>query len=211
MDVSGSMATKMELAQHTAETLIGGLNPGMDEAALYSFDTELKELRPFSQRLEQTHGAWNTMKPFGATSLWDAIAQTSREISSRQRRRALVVITDGVDSASQLKPSEVTAIASAVDVPVYILVLSFLEDDHRDSQAVQGPLVDLATWTGGNSLVVREAPSALSATRQILEELQHQYVIAFEPGSAAGWHPLELRTRKDGLLVRARSGYMVRK
>lgn len=210
MDASGSMATKMELARHTAQTLIAGLHPGVDEAALYSFATELKELSPFSIRLERTEGAWNTTKPFGATSLWDVIAQTSQEISARQRRRALVVITDGVDSASRLKPNEVSTIASAVDVPVYILVLSFLDDEQRDSQAIQGPLADLATWTGGDSLLVRDSVSAMSAIRQILAELHHQYVIAFEPGSAPGWHPLALRTRKNGLFVRARSGYMVK-
>jgi hypothetical protein len=51
--------------------------------------------------------------------------------------------------------------------------------------------------------------TALLATRQVLTELQHQYVLAFEPGSAPGWHSLVLKTRKDGLIVRARSGYVV--
>lgn len=210
MDASGSMATKMELARSTAHTLIAGLQPGIDEAALYSFDTELKELSPFSSRLEHAESASKTTKAFGATSLWDVIAQTSQEISARQRRRAIVVVTDGVDSASRLKPSEVSAIASAVDVPVYILVLSFLEEEQRDSQTVHGPLADLATWTGGDSLLVRDSLGAIAATGQILAELRHQYVIAFEPGSAPGWHSLALRTRKNGLFVRARSGYMVK-
>jgi VWFA-related protein len=137
------------------------------------------------------------------------IAQTARQIADRQKRRALVVITDGVDSASRLKPSEVSAIASAVDVPVYILVIAFSEESSRDAQPMEGPLADLAIWTGGDSLLVRDTPTAISATRQILAELQHQYLIAFEPGAAPGWHSLALRTRKDGLFVRARSGYMV--
>jgi len=70
-------------------------------------------------------------------------------------------------------------------------------------------LADLAMWTGGDSLLIQDAPTAAVATRHILAELQHQYVIAFEPGSAPGWHPLELKTRKEGLSVRARSGYIV--
>lgn len=210
MDSSGSMATKMERARSTAELFIGGLQPGLDEVALYAFDTELNEIRAFSNNLAATEGAWSTTRAFGATSLWDAIARTAQQIAQRQRRRALLVITDGVDSASKLKPDEVSAIASSLDVPVYIVVVGFLQDDGSgDPQPVKGPLADLAMWTGGDSLLVQDMPSAISATRQILAELQHQYVIAFEPGSAPGWHPLVLKTRKANLLVRARSGYVV--
>ena len=210
MDASGSMATKMDRARTTAELFIAGMQNGVDELALYSFDTQLKEIRPFSKNLGAAEGAWAATHAYGATSLWDAIANTAEHISERQQRRALLVITDGVDSASKLKPSDVSAIASSLDVPVYIVVIGFLQDDgSKEPQTVKGPLADLATWTGGDSLLVRDTPSALAATRQILKELQHQYVIAFEPGSAPGWHPLVLRTRKDGLLVRARSGYVV--
>lgn len=210
LDASGSMATKLDRAREAARYLVGGLQPGVDEAALYSFDTALKELRPFSTTFEASSDAWALTKAYGATSLWDVIAETSKQLAVRQRRRALVVVTDGVDSASRLKPSEVSAIASSLDVPVYIVVITFsMEDESHDPTPVHGPLADLAAWTGGDLLVIRDTPSAISATREILAELQHQYVVAFEPGSAPGWHPLVLRTRKNGLFVRARSGYVV--
>ncbi len=211
MDTSGSMATKLERARATADIFIAGLQPGVDELALYTFDTTLKEIRPFSKDFSGTAGAWNSTRAYGATSLWDAIANTAQQIAVRQQRRALLVVTDGVDSASKMKPSDVSAIANSLDVPVYILVIGFLQDDgSHEPLAVKGQLADLATWTGGDSLLIQDAESALSATRYILTELQHQYVIAFEPGTAPGWHPLVLRTRKDGLFVRARSGYIVR-
>ena len=210
VDASGSMATKLERARETARYLIGGLQPGLDEAALYSFDTALRELRPFSTKLDVNDDAWALTRAYGATSLWDVIAESSKRVAARQRRRALIVVTDGVDTASQLKPSEVSAIASSLDVPVYILVITFsLEDESHDPKPVQGPLADLATWTGGDVLVIRDTASAISASRRILAELQHQYVIAFEPGNIPGWHSLVLRTKKSGLFVRARSGYMV--
>lgn len=210
LDASGSMATKLERARETAKYVIGGLQPGVDEAALYSFDTELHELRPFSTQLNATEDAWAGTRAYGGTSLWDAIAHTAQRIAERQRRRALIVVTDGVDSSSKLKPSEVSALASSLDVPVYVLVITFaLEPESHDPAAVQGPLADLAAWTGGDLLVVRDTPTAVSASRQILTELQHQYVVAFEPGTAPGWHPLVLRTRKNGFFVRSRSGYTV--
>jgi hypothetical protein len=41
----------------------------------------------------------------------------------------------------------------------------------------------------------------------MFDELRHQYLISFEPGEKEGWHPLEIRARKNDLIVRARSGY----
>ena len=210
MDASGSMATKMARARETATALMAGLKPGTDEVALYSFDTSLQEVRPFSSAFTATEGAWSSTKAYGATSLWDAIAETAQKISDRQRRRALVVITDGVDSASKMKPSEVSAIASSLDVPVYVLVITFEQEDEDVLYgAIRGPLADLAAWTGGDALPVRDTPTMLVSTEQLLTELHHQYIVAFEPGSTPGWHALVLRARKPGLFVRARSGYMV--
>jgi Ca-activated chloride channel family protein len=212
MDVSGSMATKMARARETASAFVAGLKPGADEVALFSFDTALHEVRPFSTTFTATDAAWESTRAYGATSLWDAIAATAERISDRQRRRALVVITDGVDSASSMKPSDVSAIASSLDVPVYILMITFAVDEAGDLREapIRGPMADLASWTGGDALAVRDTPTVLSATQQILSELHHQYIIAFEPGSKPGWHALTLRVRKPGFFVRARSGYMVK-
>jgi Ca-activated chloride channel family protein len=210
MDASGSMAAKLARARETANTLVAGLKPGADEVALYSFDTALHEVRPFSSTFTATDGAWDATRAYGATSLWDAIAETAQKISDRQRRRALVVITDGVDSASTLKPSDVSGIASSLDVPVYILVVAFTPDEGARETPIRGPMADLAAWTGGDSLAVHDTPSVLSAARQLLAELHHQYIVAFEPGTRPGWHALVLRASKPGLFVRARSGYMVK-
>jgi len=210
MDASGSMATKMAQARETATALVAGLKPGTDEVAMYSFDTALHEVRPFSSAFTAADSPWKATKAYGATSLWDAIAETAQKISDRQRRRALVVITDGVDSASTMKPAEVSAIASSLDVPVYVLVIKFeQEEDDALYAPIRGPLADLAAWTGGDALPVRDTPTMLVSTEQLLTELHHQYIVAFEPGSTPGWHALVLRARKPGLFVRARSGYMV--
>lgn len=209
MDASGSMAAKMARARETANALVAGLKPGADEVAFYTFDTALHEVRPFTTTFT-TADAWAATKAYGATSLWDAIGETAQRISDRQRRRALVVITDGVDSASTMTPADVSGIASALDVPVYILVIGFALDADVREAPIRGPMADLAAWTGGDSLAIHDTPSALSATQKLLAELHHQYIVAFEPGTTPGWHALVLRARKPGLFVRARSGYMVK-
>jgi hypothetical protein len=71
-----------------------------------------------------------------------------------------------------------------------------------------GPLGDLAAWTGGHVFVASTPASRSAAARQIVDELRHQYLIAFESSGASGWHPLVVRARNKDLTVRARSGYM---
>ena len=71
-----------------------------------------------------------------------------------------------------------------------------------------GDLADLARWTGGELFVTSVPAQTSLAARQIVDELRHQYLIAFEPASRPGWRPLEVRARGRQLVVRARSGYM---
>jgi Ca-activated chloride channel family protein len=154
--------------------------------------------------------------PFGATSLHDAIAQAARRVATREgRHRAVVVFTDGNDNASRLSPSEVSAIAASIDVPVYIVgVVPSIDNPDSDTSttagrsAFAGPLSDLAEWTGGHVFVVSSAAARSIAARQIVDELRHEYLVAFESSGEPGWHPLVVRARGKDLVVRARSGYI---
>ena len=127
------------------------------------------------------------------------------------------MITDGIDTSSGLTPGEVSGIASAIDVPVYIIA-TVLPIDHpgREGSVAEAPerhadggtVEDLAIWTGGAFFYVSTPADTSNAARQVLDELRQQYVIAFEPAAAEGWRPLEIRTRDKDYIVRARSGYV---
>jgi len=93
---------------------------------------------------------------------------------------------------------------------VYVMTV-VSPSDHEDrgahGAAPDGALRTLAQWTGGD-LFVTSAPAHESvAARQIVDELRHQYLLAFEASQGAGWKPVEVRARDRGLTVRARSGY----
>jgi hypothetical protein len=125
-------------------------------------------------------------------------------------------MTDGADNASHLKPSDVSAIASGIDVPVYIFGIVPSIDNPTaensthsvESAAFAGPLAELAAWTGGHVFVASTPAQRSIAARQIIDELRHQYLIAFESSGKPGWHPLVVRARNKDLIVRARSGYI---
>lgn len=214
-DVSGSMdvATKLERARETAFFLLSNLRSGTDEAAIYAFDSKLHLVQPFTTDLDNLRGRLSSINPWGATSLHDAIASAAQVVDPQgRRRRALVVLTDGLDTSSKLKPAEVSRIASAIDVPVYVMtIVSPVDAYPRREQAEppEGSLSDLARWTGGQLYVTTSPAESSLAARLILSELRHQYLLAFEPGHQPGWHPIEVRVkRKKDYIVRARSGYV---
>jgi VWFA-related protein len=216
-DVSGSMEGQLGSAREAAKHVLSWLDPTSDEAAIYTFDTRLEEMAPFTVGLKALPQAMGHMVPFGATSLHDAIAETARRVQSREgRRRAVIVFTDGNDNASKLKPAQVSAIASEIDVPVYLFgIVSSIDNPTSDmatnsvaQSALGGALADLAAWTGGHAFVASTPAQRSAAARQIIDELRHQYLIAFETSGNPGWHSLVVRTRQKDLTVRARSGYI---
>jgi Ca-activated chloride channel family protein len=215
-DVSGSMESKMGAAREAAEHILSWLNFEGDEAAVFTFDTRLDEVTPFTAGLRDLPRKLHAMRPFGATSLHDAVAQTAEKAAAREGlRRAVVVLTDGRDNASHLTPGEVSGIASSIDVPVYIVgVVPAIDNPSADisattyeRSALTGPLSDLAYWTGGRAFVASTIAERSQTARQIVDELRQQYLIAFESSGKPGWHPLVVRAKDKDLTVRARSGY----
>jgi VWFA-related protein len=218
-DASGSMqvAAKIERARVAARHVLAWLQPGRDELAVYSFDSGLRQRQPFApyQLDASLERSLVGIAPWGLTSLHDAIAATAHELAVRPNaHRAVIVLTDGVDNNSRLTAAEVSGIASAIDVPVYILAVVSPLDHVGANTAVNserpvpvGDLADLARWTGGEFFVTSLPAQTSQAAERIVEELRHQYLIAFEPAGRPGWRPLEVRTRGRQFVVRARSGY----
>jgi Ca-activated chloride channel family protein len=220
-DVSGSMDTadRASAAKFAAHHLINQLDEGRDEAGLFAFDSRLREVAPFSVDTRALKGALGEVDPFGATSLHDAIAAAAERVATRpMARRAVVVLTDGIDTASRMTPAQVSAKAAAIDVPVYIIAVVLPIDDpgsdratpgsQRQAPASIGTIEDLARWTGGALYYSSTSASAYTAARSVIDELRHLYLIAFEPGAAPGWHPIEIRTSQKDFVVRTRGGYV---
>jgi Ca-activated chloride channel homolog len=219
LDISGSMAVggNMDRAREAVSVATMSLRTRTDEAALFTFDSELQQVVGFTKDLERIRRVSLKGTPWGKTSLYDAIADTATSVSERaNRHRALLVITDGVDTGSRLSAAEVSSVASSIDVPVYLLTV-VTPLDHpgtefevtSDSRSTQtATLDDLARWTGGDMRIASTPAHISVAVQDLFTELRHQYLISFEPGDRPGWHPLEIRTRKKGLVVHARGGYM---
>lgn len=221
VDFSGSMGVgqRRAAARESVHHVLSWLQPGVDRAGLYVFDKELRALQPLAPVPGDIMAHLDGIRrPFGVTSLFDAIAETGRLLAEGSgSRRAVVALTDGSDNNSRLTPGEVSGIASSIDVPVYIVVVlsPFDRDGDRPTdetsvaQMVEGPLGNLARWTGGEIYTSFGTAQASRTAQQLVTELRQQYLIAFEPDRRPGWHPIQLRTTKEDLVVRTRSGYIV--
>jgi hypothetical protein len=122
-----------------------------------------------------------------------------------------VVITDGADNASLYSPEEVAWIASTIDVPVYVFAVGELSapgtpTEPRD-QARRNSLFELARATGGDYFFASSPTLVRESTARLLDELRHQYLIAFEPTSADGLQRIEVHTRNREHKVRSRKWY----
>lgn len=212
-DVSGSMsvASSLQAGREVADHLMAWMTPGTDEVGLFTFDKTIREEIAFTGDFDAVRGALGRIEPYGLTSLYDGIAETASILSKRPApRRAIVVITDGIDTSSVLTAPQVSGLASSIDVPVYLIAV-VSPVDHPDNGAAAAArhtnLSNLVHWTGG-TLVFVSAPAQVNvAVRDLITELRLQYLLAIEASSEAGWRRLEVRAKRRGLVVRARSGY----
>jgi Ca-activated chloride channel homolog len=176
---------------------------------------------PFTRDRGQIERGLAEITPFGATALHDALDQAARELASHgEGRRAVVVITDGVDTASQTKADDVIARSRALDVPIYaVSVISPLDDPSSDlfagtkatAGAVAGEqiLARYAALSGGASFAVSDPAALRRATDQIVSELKTQYRLGYDPPvGPSRFRRVEVKTTRRGVIVRTRSGYV---
>jgi len=220
LDTSGSMhiSGKWDAARDAVSKLAAELESGRDHIALFAFDNELHVIQPFTTSPDAIVTAMGKVKPWGSTAMFDAVSETGKKLAEEGgMRRAIVVVTDGLDNRSHLDATDVSAAASAIDVPVYSFVVSSPLDKTNEGIASEsgaltksrGTLDDLSRWTGGGAYISATPLETAAAVRQIVTELRHQYVISFESGASAGWHPLLVRVHEgNDFVVRTRSGYM---
>jgi Ca-activated chloride channel homolog len=217
IDTSGSMRVgpKMAMARQVFSAILAQLREGEDELALFTFDSQLHERHPFVSQFEGLFTALDDLKAFGATSLYDATAATARRLAERSAaHKAIIILTDGVDTSSELTPSEVSGLASSISVPVYVVATlptvdqaAMQENLERPGQSNSADLRQLADWTGGRLLIASTQPDTAVSAMRLLEELRQQYVLAIEAAGVSEWRRLEVRVRERSATVKARSGY----
>ncbi len=222
MDASGSMNGQLKTtsARMAVTQVLAALAPE-DQVALAGFDSEYWGIVDWTKDKRRVEEGFTDLKPFGSTALHDALDHAARDLASHgEGRRAVVVITDGIDTASKETPDAVIARSRALDVPIYaVTVVSPLDDPRSEiyvgkgsitAAAAGGALLErYASLSGGAAFVVSDFAGLKKATDLITLELKHQYRLGYDrPDGPPSFRRVDVQTTRKGILVRTRSGYI---
>ena len=218
-DVSGSMEGQLPNAREAATHVLSWLDATRDEAAVFTFDTRLDEVTPFTTGLKTLPESLSTVDAVRR----DVAARRDRA-DGRARRRARGPPARGrrVDRRQrQREPADARARCRRSRARSTCRSTSSASC-RRSTTRRRRSATQFGRAVGARRPACRSrrrGPAATSfvastpaqrsvAARQIVDELRHQYLIAFESSGKPGWHPLVVRARNKDLTVRARSGYI---
>jgi Ca-activated chloride channel family protein len=222
VDASGSMNEEFKVAssRRAARQILDMLAPE-DQVAVAGFDSRYWGVVAFTRDREAVRRGVDSITPFGSTALHDALDKAAGDIASHgEGRRAIVVLTDGVDTSSQKTPDEVIARSRALDVPIYaVSVVSPLDDpaspsflgkkEAGEAEAAAETLSRYASLSGGTAFRVSDAEGLRVAAGRIAGELKHQYRLGWDaPSGSSRFRRVVVLSARKGVTVRTRSGYV---
>jgi Ca-activated chloride channel family protein len=154
----------------------------------------------------------------GTTAIWDAVWAVSEELFSdvqKDKRRAIILITDGVDTSSRLKADEAIKRAITGEVAIYAIGIG---DDVNFEGIKKGSLRKTAERTGGRAYFPRNNAELQSSFSQIEQELRSQYLVAYAPSNKnhdGSYRKVEIELvnrelRKQKLQLNYRQGYFAK-
>jgi Ca-activated chloride channel family protein len=182
-DTSGSMHNKIRKAAETVAKFFKTANPG-DEFFLVEFNEKPRLTVPFTPDSNDIYRRIARARPFGRTSLLDAIHISMLEMKKAHNfRKALVILSDGGDNRSRFTEGEIRRAMAESDLQLFAMGI-FEQDQRRLTPEEQnGPqlLDDLADESGGRMYTVDRVDDLESICSKISEELRTQYVLGYSP------------------------------
>jgi len=213
LDVSGSMEGRVSMARAAAIRFLDGLR-AEDTAAVYSFHHKVEQVQGFSQSRDLSPMAFN-LAAKGETALHDAIVQAAADLASRpEKRRAIVVLSDGADTRSQASSDKALAAALGVNATIYTVDMAEKLSGVRNMAPAAGVLRDYASKSGGRFVPTPGGKALREAFGEILEELSNQYTLGYRPSNRSQdgrWRSIEVKVDRPEVKARTRRGYRLSK
>ena len=209
LDSSGSMESRFSLARSAAIRFLDGLREE-DVAAVYRFDSKVERVQEFSGGRDLAPVAY-AIRAKGMTTLNDAIVEAAKVLSDRpESRRAIVILSDGMDTYSKASSDKAVESALAVGASIFAVDMSSLDTPGFTNRQSALSLKGFAEKTGGRLVSTAGGQALRDAFAGIAEELGHQYTISYRPTNTVRdgkWRTLEVKVSREGLVVRSRKGY----
>lgn len=209
LDSSGSMESRFTLARSAAIRFLDGLREE-DVAAVYRFDSTVERVQEFSGGRDLAPVAYG-IRAKGMTTLNDAIVQASKVLADRpETRRAIVILSDGMDTHSKASSNKAVESALAVGASIFAVDMSALDTPGYANRQSAMSLQGFCEKTGGRFIQTPGGQALRDEFSGIADELGHQYTISYRPSNTirdGKWKTLEVKVSREDSVVRTRKGY----
>ena len=223
LDVSGSMALqeKLEESKEALDYLMKSLLEDKDEVSLLIFaDGDVEIAANFSKDKSEFLSVLERTEAYGQTALNDAVG-VSPDFANRgnNEKRALLLITDGIENDSEYSPEKAIEVARRVDIPIYTIGYKipmneqFLKKYKRSEGLTATGIIEslerFSEATGGKAFFVNQTLDLKNSLRLIKQELSHQYILGYTSYSDPNdeYRKIKVVTKKKRYIVRTREGY----
>lgn len=225
LDVSGSVLHIIGNERTTAGQFFEQVLHAHDSGIVVAFADSVLLWQDFTSSTDVLKAALTRVKPFGSgkTVLYDAITFTAAEkLRFRTGTKIMVVISDGLDTASEVNLESAVAMAQATEVVVYSICeegpANSAMDQFRRIQLLDpiryapgcSALKAISEATGGRLLSISKSVSVQKVFESIREEIRGQYLLGFSPSNPARpgtFRKLQIKTTHGDLTVQSRQGY----
>jgi Ca-activated chloride channel family protein len=214
-DTSGSMRSVLTQAKTVLRTFLDASNPE-DEAFLFTVSSKPNRDSAFTQDFNSLVEHMVFTGAGGSTALVDTIyAALLQSRSAHNPRKAILVISDGMDNHSRYSASELIAAALEADLQIYSITvydppLTKKPIELREERDGMAFLEEITRRTGGVQLVVRNAREINQAALDVARAVRDQYVIGYVPEHAEAngqWHSIKVKLNLANARAYSRSGF----
>jgi VWFA-related protein len=212
LDVSDSMfGQRLVDARAAVERFLFDLLDPADEFSLIAFNHEPRVLTPWTRSQDVIKQSLAELRPFGATGLYDAVIAALPLMENRSRQRgALLIISDGADTASDTTMHELRSALLRSDAFSYAIGI-----DPPARRAINigvnlSALTEITNGSGGRTEVVHDTADLNDATARIADELNKQYLLGYTSSRAQDgrYHSIRVHAVDLSYRVRSRNGYV---
>jgi VWFA-related protein len=228
LDSSGSIAAILHQQRSAVESILEGVGQNI-LVSLIRFNDQPEVIAGLTKEKPEVLTAFRRFAPTkGNTAIFDSVRFTINYLdqqSTSAYRRVILLISDGLDTASQTKFTDCIKAAEEAGVTIYSIFIPFYSPS--EGRLVPRPaspgVEEIAERTGGRMFEVGSVDAALNMKakldltpvfQQILDELRNQYYIGFYPASdekTSQYHPIQVKLRRGGLRIHlGRRGYYKR-
>lgn len=210
LDASDSMRGQpMADARAAVDRFVATLLEPGDEAFVAAFNHLPRIVALWTRPPTSLRGQLDAISPSGATAIYDALVASAPFFDRRTHTRAaLVVISDGADTASDRTLQQARAVLRRTDPLVYAIAIDS-GDAVASTRVNPDALREITGPSGGYTEVVRVAADVGPATERIANELNKQYTLGYTPSRQpdGGWREIRVRVKDGSYFTRARRGY----